>query len=448
MCRYVKYTNTTSQLMYVAQEHSIYGSSRVSVDNRKDTLYMGAVYTNTWGGVGTSRRDLGSKSFELANHLGNVLVTISDKPVYKASSTPIYFQTEITSISDYYPFGAPIQGRGYATEAYRFGFNTQEKTDEIAGPGNHNTATFWEYDGRLVLRWNQDPKFVIGVSPYAINGDNPIFYTDPKGDFKRKFSAQLYKFLHGGKVEKDANNEYYVNKSFSDQNDVVNIRPRAYDFMGNPKYDHVGGGKNSSFGDNLNIGRMSALPKVLGQIANAISATAQSGGGVDFSNSSLALDIGGEIFGGLQGLTSSKGYWLGKNGKYYSNSWGGNQYTGGRSGAFNAASDYKLAGRATLIGSALIGIYNTRVGYQMDGGQFGYNAQMAAAGSVGSIAGGIVGAKAGAVTGAAIGVWFGGFGAIPGALIGGVIGGFGFGIAGGYYGGQLGGSAVNYYHGR
>jgi len=27
MCRYVKYTNTSSQLMYVAQEHSIYGSS-------------------------------------------------------------------------------------------------------------------------------------------------------------------------------------------------------------------------------------------------------------------------------------------------------------------------------------------------------------------------------------------------------------------------------------
>jgi hypothetical protein len=38
MCRYVKYTNTTSQLIYVAQEHSIYGSSRVGIDNRKDTL--------------------------------------------------------------------------------------------------------------------------------------------------------------------------------------------------------------------------------------------------------------------------------------------------------------------------------------------------------------------------------------------------------------------------
>jgi len=411
MCRYVKYTNTSSQLMYVAQEHSIYGSSRVGVDNRKDTLYKAGNYSPSWGGISTSRRDLGSKSFELANHLGNVLVTVSDKPIYKVSSATIFFQPEVTSISDYYPFGAPIHGRGYSSEGYRFGYNTQEKTDEIAGPGNHNTATFWEYDTRLGRRWNQDPKIVIGVSHYAINGDNPIFYTDPLGDFRTKFGAQVYRFIHGGKIVEDANGEYYVNRSFTDRTGVLNIKPRAYDLMGNSR-------------------------------------PAQSGGGIDFSNSSLALDIGGEIFGGLQGLTSSKGYWLGKNGKYYSNSWGGNQFTGGRSGAFNAASDYKLAGRATLIGSALIGIYNTRVGYQMDGGQFGYNAQMAAAGSVGSIAGGIVGAKAGAVTGAAIGVWFGGFGAIPGALIGGVIGGFGFGIAGGYYGGQLGGSAVNYYHGR
>ncbi len=169
MCRYVKYTNTSSQLIYVAQEHSIYGSSRVGVDNRKDTLYMGAVYTPTWGGANTSRRALGLKSFELANHLGNVLVTVSDIPIYKVSSGTIYFNPEISSISDYYPFGAPIQGRSFSSTEYRFGYNTQEKTDEIAGPGNHNTATFWEYDGRLVLRWNQDPKFIIGVSPYAIN---------------------------------------------------------------------------------------------------------------------------------------------------------------------------------------------------------------------------------------------------------------------------------------
>lgn len=132
----------------------------------------------------------------------------------------------------------------------------------------------------------------------------------------------------------------------------------------------------------------------------------------------------------------------------YNNSWGGNQYTGSRSGALKAASNFKLAGRATIFGSALIGIYNTRVGYQKDRGQFGYNSQMAAASSMGSIVGGIAGAEAGALIGASFGALFGGVGAIPGAVIGGVIGGFGFGIGGSYVGGYLGGKAVNYYHGR
>ena len=202
MCRYVKYTNTTSQLMYVAQEHSIYGSSRVGVDNRKDTLYMGAAYTTAWGGANTSRRALGLKSFELANHLGNVLVTISDKPVYKVSSGTIHFNPEITPISDYYPFGAPIQGRGYSSEAYRFGFNTQEKTDEIAGPGNHNTATFWEYDGRLGRRWNIDPKPNPSISSFTCFANNPIWLSDILGDTvniegsrreKRQFTRMLNK---------------------------------------------------------------------------------------------------------------------------------------------------------------------------------------------------------------------------------------------------------------
>jgi len=182
MCRYVKYTNTSSQLMYVAQEHSIYGSSRVGVDNRKDTLYKAGSYSPAWGGANTSRRALGLKSFELANHLGNVLVTVSDKPVYKVSSGSVYFNPEVSSISDYYPFGAPINGRGYSSEAHRFGYNTQEKTDEIAGPGNHNTATFWEYDARLGRRWNTDPVIKPWESLYACLSNNPLLLNDPNGD--------------------------------------------------------------------------------------------------------------------------------------------------------------------------------------------------------------------------------------------------------------------------
>jgi RHS repeat-associated protein len=168
------------------------------------------------------------------------------------------------------------------------------------------------------------------------------------------------------------------------------------------------------------------------------------GGMTDFTNSNWALTIGGAVYGAMEGATASQGYWLGKNGKYYPDRWGGNQYTGSRAGAFKAANSYKLAGRATVFLSAGIGVYSTIEGYQLDGGRFGYNAQMAAASSTGGIVGGLAGAKGGAAVGAAIGVWFGGVGAVPGAIIGGVIGG----IGGSLFGSYAGESAVNYYHGR
>ncbi len=164
----------------------------------------------------------------------------------------------------------------------------------------------------------------------------------------------------------------------------------------------------------------------------------------DFTNSNWALEVAGGVFGAMEGFTASQGHWLGKNGKYYPERWGGNQYAGSSTGAFKAANTYKLAGRATIFISAGIGVYSTIEGYQSDGGQFGYNAQMAAVSSAGSIAGGIAGAKGGALVGAAIGAWFGGIGAVPGAVIGGIIGGIGGSLAGGY----AGETAVNYYHGR
>jgi len=68
-------------------------------------------------------------------------------------------------------------------DRYRFGFNGQEKVNEISGMGNHNTAEFWEYDTRLGRRWNLDPVDQISVSNYAVNGNNPIWAYDALGNF-------------------------------------------------------------------------------------------------------------------------------------------------------------------------------------------------------------------------------------------------------------------------
>lgn len=65
---------------------------------------------------------------------------------------------------------------------YRFGFNGQEKDNEIAGIGNSNTAKFWQYDTRLGRRWNLDPVDQVAISNYAVMANNPILLNDPLGD--------------------------------------------------------------------------------------------------------------------------------------------------------------------------------------------------------------------------------------------------------------------------
>ncbi|MCO6464986.1 MAG: hypothetical protein J5I53_00060 [Bradyrhizobiaceae bacterium] len=44
------------------------------------------------------------------------------------------------------------------------------------------TAAFWEYDSRLIRRWNLDPVSKHDVSNYTVLGDNPILFVDPLGD--------------------------------------------------------------------------------------------------------------------------------------------------------------------------------------------------------------------------------------------------------------------------
>jgi hypothetical protein len=72
--------------------------------------------------------------------------------------------------------------KGFLGNDYSYGFNGQEKVDEIAGVGNHNTALFWEYDTRLGRRWNVDPKGVTGWSGYSAFMDCPTLVTDIYGD--------------------------------------------------------------------------------------------------------------------------------------------------------------------------------------------------------------------------------------------------------------------------
>ena len=85
------------------------------------------------------------------------------------------------SFGRYTTFGSPMPSRSFSASSYRYGFNGQEKDDEVAGNGNINTAMYWEYDSRLGRRWNIDQIVKIHESPYAVFGNNPIIMLDPNG---------------------------------------------------------------------------------------------------------------------------------------------------------------------------------------------------------------------------------------------------------------------------
>ncbi|MEX0596339.1 MAG: hypothetical protein WD512_07545, partial [Candidatus Paceibacterota bacterium] len=56
-------------------------------------------------------------------------------------------------------------------KGYRFGFNTQERDEEIAK--GHYTAEYWEYDSRLGRRWNLDPMCNEWETPYSVYYNQP-----------------------------------------------------------------------------------------------------------------------------------------------------------------------------------------------------------------------------------------------------------------------------------
>jgi len=136
---------------------------------------------------------IGSYQYELGNHVGNIVSTISDKKVGVSSNntTVDYYKAEVISQNDYYPFGMFMPGRSYNPQSYRYTINGQDKEPELNE--NITSAEFWMYDSRLGRRWNMDPVLKENESPYAAFGNNPIWNMDPDGsDTARQYLIDLF----------------------------------------------------------------------------------------------------------------------------------------------------------------------------------------------------------------------------------------------------------------
>ena len=130
------------------------------------------------------RSKKGYRHYELSNHLGNVLAVITDRRIQACGAGDVmYYEAQIVSISDYYPFGMTIKERSYQAVSYRFGFNGYERDDEVKGRGNSIDFGARIYDPRLGRFLSTDPwqyKYA-WQTPYAYFKNCPTSVKDFAG---------------------------------------------------------------------------------------------------------------------------------------------------------------------------------------------------------------------------------------------------------------------------
>ena len=224
-------------------EVHLYGSSRLGMINTDIDVSDGNALAVPAERSTTFTR--GNKLFELSNHLGNVLVTISDKKllvvsegseciggtapgimnIYARTTSQLtyvarqeinfwpnfesrpddeftayidpnlqpcippdnipdgsYFAADVITANDYYPFGMQMPGRKYPAQNNGYRYGFNGQERSDELNENLTTALYWEYDSRIARRWNIDPVFKSGISGYSVLGNNPIIMVDPFGN--------------------------------------------------------------------------------------------------------------------------------------------------------------------------------------------------------------------------------------------------------------------------
>jgi len=128
----------------------------------------------------------GQKQYELDNHLGNVLVTVSDRKLVadtNGDGVADYYVPNVMTAQDYGAFGGLQPGRTFNIANYEFGFNGKLRDDSIFGKGN-----FSDYGMRVIdwtyQFWSIDPltKKYPELTPYQFASNTPIQAIDLDGE--------------------------------------------------------------------------------------------------------------------------------------------------------------------------------------------------------------------------------------------------------------------------
>ena len=161
-----------------ASEFVIYGSSRLGTYSPE---YQ--VYSLQFLGITKNTLTLGYKAYELSNHLGNVLTTISDNYTITPPSG-VGGLVRVLSSQDYYPFGMVMTERSFVEKVdrkYRFGFNGKEEDFDMSeGMLDFGARGM---DSRICRFTSVDPlaaKYP-SISPFVFVMNMPLIAIDPKG---------------------------------------------------------------------------------------------------------------------------------------------------------------------------------------------------------------------------------------------------------------------------
>jgi RHS repeat-associated protein len=182
-------TNTTAVKW---NEQHLYGSSRLGIANLNISPILPTAPIPAPNAVLADGFDYGKTVYELSNHLGNVLVTLTDKKGAIQNGTTgnvNYYSADIATANDYYPFGMNMTGRKYtatSSTGYRYGFNGKERSSEIASDDYDFGARM--YDARLG-RWlsvDRGSDSYPSITPFAFAINSPLIFVDPNGQWVAK----------------------------------------------------------------------------------------------------------------------------------------------------------------------------------------------------------------------------------------------------------------------
>ena len=176
-------------------EQHLYGSSRLGMW-RYGLPVPTATTAPAEGATLYDEYKTGSRTYEMSNHLGNVLATISDKKLQHigAGNAVDYYLADVVNQHDYYPFGMLQPGRSYGT-GYRYGFNGKENDNEVKGEGNQQDYGMRIYDGRLGKFLSVDPltKKFPELTPYQFASNRPIDGVDLDGLEYLAYHTSMYR---------------------------------------------------------------------------------------------------------------------------------------------------------------------------------------------------------------------------------------------------------------